>query len=53
MKSNILYPLVIKNLNNKDISAGIKTLKTGDITMGTKTKKLESIFKKKLQKENL
>lgn len=50
MKSNILYPLVIKNLNNKDISAGIKTLKTGDITMGTKTKKLESIFKKKITK---
>ena len=50
MKSNILYPLVIKNLNNKDISAGVKTLKTGDITMGTKTKKLESIFKKKITK---
>lgn len=48
MKNNIFYPLVIKNLSNKDISEGIKTLKTGNITMGEKTKKLESIFKNKI-----
>jgi dTDP-4-amino-4,6-dideoxygalactose transaminase len=48
MKSNTFYPLVIKNLNDKDISAGIKTLKTGNITMGQRTIKLESIFKNKI-----
>lgn len=50
MKSKIFYPLVAKNLSNRDIFAGIKTLKTGNITMGERTKKLETIFKNKITK---
>lgn len=52
MKNKTFYPLVSKNLNNKDISEGIKTLRSGNITMGKKTKELESIFENKITKRN-
>ena len=50
MKNNFFYPLVSKNLNNKDINSGIKILRSGNITMGSQTKKLEKIFKNKISK---